>query len=339
MRIGILSPSEIAYRRFMPALNQIDGIEFAGIAVATQNEWFKGDEISEFDKIKEAEVNKAQKFIDEFGGKLYLSYMDLIEDDTIDAIYVPLPPALHYKWAKCVLENNKHVLVEKPATIDRECTAELINIAKEKQLAFYENYMFVYHSQIEKVLEIASSGEIGKVWKYNIAFGFPRRALNDFRYNKELGGGALIDCGGYTIKFANMLIENAELKYAKLVQDDIKEDIDIFGNAIYTFGDKIVEVEFGMDHDYRCSLEIWGSEGSIKTNRILTAPVGYMPVVDVYKNGEKNSYELSSDDTFLKSIKRFICCVSDVNEREKVYGEVQTQADRVDEFIEMVKKG
>lgn len=338
MRIGILSPSEIAYRRFMPALQKAEEIEFAGIAIATQEEWFNGNKISDFNNIRESEKEKAQKFIDEFGGKLYSSYMELIQDDRIDAVYVPLPPALHYQWAKCVLENNKNVLVEKPATISKEDTKELIGIAAEKNLVFYENYMFMYHSQIEEIKKIALSGEIGKIWKYNIAFGFPRRAQNDFRYNKELGGGALIDCGGYTIKLANMMIDNAELKYAKLVCDDVKRDIDIFGNAIYTSGDMIAEIEFGMNHDYRCSLEMWGSEGSIKTNRILTAPVGYVPVVDVYKNGSKSTYELSEDDTFLKSINRFVCCTKDDQERKRMYDEIQKQADRVDEFLEMVKK-
>ena len=66
--------------------------------------------------------------------------------------------------------------------------------------------MFQYHSQISEIKKEIENGKIGKVHSYHARFGFPRRDKNDFRYNKELGGGALLDAGGYVIKLATKLL-------------------------------------------------------------------------------------------------------------------------------------
>ena len=59
----------------------------------------------------------------------------IINSSDIEALYIPLPPGLHYKWAKKALEAGKHVLVEKPSTTSLSDTRNLISIAKEKGLA------------------------------------------------------------------------------------------------------------------------------------------------------------------------------------------------------------
>lgn len=333
MKIGILSPSEIAFRRFMPAINSCPNIEFAGIAIASKEEWFTNSSNFDYDEVKKTEEEKANKFIENYGGKIYYSYDNMLHDNDIDSIYIPLPPALHGKWGKAALKNGKNAFVEKPSTTSLKETEELVELAKKNNLVVMENYMFIYHKQLEEIMNYIKNGIIGKVKKYTISFGFPRRSTNDFRYQKNLGGGAIIDCGGYTIKYANMILGgNAELKYAKLINDDIKQDIDIFGNGIYTYGKDIVEVQFGMDNDYRCMLEVWGSEGTLKTNRVLTAPAGYIPTLMITKNGVTDEKELSEDDTFFKSIQRFMKCIDNADERNTVYNEILKQASLIDEF-------
>ncbi len=103
IRIGVICPSEIAFRRFMPALFHLsDKFVFSGIAVANKQEW-SGDVKEEIIK---QEISKAERFTNQYGGIIYHSYYDLITSPDIDAIYLPLPPALHYKWAKLALENK-----------------------------------------------------------------------------------------------------------------------------------------------------------------------------------------------------------------------------------------
>ena len=327
IKTGIICPSEIAFRRFLPAITQCDTFQYAGVAVASSEEWF-----GEKENVRKGEYEKAERFVQRYGGKIYDSYAELIMSPEIDAVYLPLPPALHFKWAKKALENGKHIFLEKPSTTSADDTRELLEIAREKGLAVHENYMFQFHKQIEEIQDIVKGGKIGDVRLYRIAFGFPQRQKNDFRYNKELGGGALLDCGGYTIKLASMLLgKTAQLKYSNLNYTD-EFDVDIYGSAAMVNDDGVTaQLSFGMDNSYKCELEVWGSKGSVRTGRILTAPDGFEPTAEVTVGNETETVKLSADDTFKKSIEKFLKCVSDEEQREENYKAILRQAELVEE--------
>ena len=333
VRIGIICPSEIAFRRFMPAIKKLDCAEYIGVAHASAKEWF-GDSTPD-ERLILSEKEKAENFQKEYGGKVYDSYSDMLTSSEVDAVYLPLPPALHYKWAKEALRSGKHIFLEKPSTTSSADTEDLINSAKSQNLAVHENYMFAFHKQITEIQDIISSGKLGEVRLYRIAFGFPQRAKNDFRYNKALGGGALLDCGGYTIKLATMLLgETAKIAYSKLNYTD-GFDVDIYGSAalINDFG-ATAQLSFGMDNSYKCELEVWGSKGFLRTGRILTAPDGFEPSAEITVGNETETIKLSPDDTFGKSIEHFCRCVQDAKTREDNYKSILKQAKLVDEIKE-----
>ncbi len=342
IRIGIICPSEIAFRRFMPALKKAeDSIVFAGIGYASPEEWF-GD-ISNvpseaINEQQERECAKAQTFIDTYGGKIYKSYQKLIESDEVDAIYLPLPPALHYKWAKMALENGKHVFVEKPSTTSLADTEALIEIASKKALALHENYMFVFHDQLKAIDDVVKSGEIGDVRLYRISFGFPLRAKNDFRYNKVLGGGALLDAGGYTMKYANYLLGDTAKVVTAQVNNIDGFEVEMFGTCTMVNEEGLTaQLAFGMDNDYKCEVEIWGSKGTISSNRILTAPEGLVPAYTIKKNQNFETRELPADDAFLKSIQHFLACINDKMVRLNNYELLLKQERLVEDFKTLSK--
>lgn len=337
IRIGILGPSEIAFRRFMPALQKAGkSFQFAGIGIASPEEWFgdiskvSAEGICEQQAVEKA---KAKKFTDQYGGNVFVGYNALILSPDIDAVYIPLPPALHFKWAKKALEEDKHVFVEKPSTTCLTDTKELIRIASEKGLALHENYMFIYHKQLEALSDVVKSGEIGDVRLYRIAFGFPRRLPSDFRYNKVLGGGALLDAGGYCMKYANWLLGgDAHIVTAHANYLD-EFTVDMFGSAtMANSAGQIAQLAFGMDNDYRCDIEIWGSIGTITSDRILTAPEGFVPSYTIKKNQEIEIRQLSADDAFFKSIQRFIDSVENPDIRVLEYENLNKQGELVEEF-------
>lgn len=314
IRIGILGTSEIAFRRFLPALKKNEKFEYIGVA--------------------SRDLKKTSQFIDEFGGLGFDGYDAMLECGDIDAVYIPLPPALHYEWGCKALAAGKHVLMEKPFTTSLKNTEELIAFAEKNSLALHENYMFRFHSQLEQIKEIVDRGDIGKVRLYRLAFGFPKRASNDFRYNKELGGGALLDCGGYTVNLAAMLLgETIEMKASKLNYEAGCE-VDLYGSA--SFENKegtVAQISFGMDNCYKCDLEIWGSTGNILANRIFTAPVGFEPEAILQTGNEKKVIRLKSDDTFLKSIEHFRGCIEDKKTRKENYAEISKQAVLMNGFL------
>ena len=327
-RLGIICPSEIAFRRFLPALKEAGCFEYAGVAIASKEEF-----VGATDEILAKERSKAQTFVDSYGGRIFEGYDTLIHSSDVDAIYLPLPPGLHYKWAKEAASAGKHILVEKPCTTALSTTVDLLNEAKNKGLAVHENYMFAFHAQLEAVNDILGSGEIGDVRLYRISFGFPLRAQNDFRYNKALGGGALLDCGGYTFRYASLLLgPTAKMKYAQSNRID-GFDVDMYGSAaLVNDAGVTAQVAFGMDHNYKCELEVWCSKGTLYTNRILTAPAGFSPEVIIRKGNEDEKRVLPADDAFKKSILHFCRCVEDPGVRTTNYQTLLNQAQLVEDF-------
>lgn len=338
VRIGVICPSEIALRRFMPALQKCDSFSFAGVGVYKQNERFGDITEPDFLHARETEIEKAKQFVSQYGGKIFDGYVDVVTSSEVDAVYIPLPPALHFQWAKKALENGKHVMVEKPATLNAGETRELVAIAQKRGLALHENYMFIFHKQLNEIDRIINSGSIGDIRLYRISFGFPRRDPNDFRYNKALGGGALIDAGGYAIQYATHLLgSSVSIAYAQSNYID-EFEVDIYGSAALVNEEgATVQIAFGMDNNYKCEVEVWGSKGCLTTGRILTAPVGYTPTA-IIRNGNTNrEVTLSEDDAFQKSIIFFHECITSKTVRDNRYISMIKQADLVEEFRSRAK--
>lgn len=313
MKIGILGTSDIAFRRFLPALKKCDLFTYAGVASRTPE--------------------KGKKFQETYGGRVYESYNDLLADETIDAVYVPLPPALHYQWGKKVLESGKHLLMEKPFTTNLRDTDELLKLAEEKGLAVHENYMFLYHSQLRKIKEMIADGSLGEIRLYRMSFGFPMRDKDDFRYKKGLGGGALLDCGGYPIRLASELLgETAKVTQARLIQP-VGFEVDLYGNAVLENQDgQAAQISFGMDNAYQCQLEVWGSRITLIASRVFTAGADVTPTLLLRSSRDEKTLTLEKDDQFFHSIEHFVDCIQNCKIRALQYESVSHQGQLV-EFI------
>ncbi len=338
IRIGIICPSEIAYRRFMPALLQVKDFKYIGVGVSRKEERL-GEENYVKERAIAEDYNKAQKFLEVYGGIIFNSYNEMVTSELIDAVYLPLPPALHYRWAKEALQAGKHVLVEKPATIMLKDTIDLVHIASDRGLALHENYMFIFHKQLDVIEKIIQSGELGRVRLYRISFGFPKRKENDFRYNQLLGGGAFIDAGGYMLKYATRLLgKDVKIRYAQMNKEENCK-VDLYGSAAISNKDgTIVQISYGMDNSYKCELEIWGSHACLKTGRILTAPAGFVPTMVIYADGKEEIRQLPADDAFKKSIEYFRECIRNREKRVDNYSNILYQSKLMDQYYKIAKE-
>ena len=109
--------------------------------------------------------------------------------------------------------------------------------------------------------------------------------------------------------------------------------VDMYGSATMANSEgQIAQLAFGMDNDYRCDIEIWGSKGTITSDRILTAPEGFVPSYTIKKNQEIEIRQLSADDAFFKSIQRFIDSVDNPYIRVLDYELLKKQGELVEEF-------
>lgn len=314
MRIGILGTADIAFRRFLPALQKCEDFTYAGVATRTPE--------------------KGKPFQASFGGEIYDGYDSLLKDKSIEAVYVPLPPALHFEWGKKVLEAGKHLLMEKPFTTSLEETETLLALAGEKGLAVHENYMFLYHSQLAEIQKRIADGSLGELRLIRAAFGFPKRSEGDFRYSKSLGGGALLDCGGYPVRLAwELLGDTARVTQARLVQPEGYE-VDLYGSAVLENVDGLcAQVSFGMDNAYQCQLEIWGSKATLYAPRIFTAGPDFEPPLILRGSSGEEQIKLEADDQFLGSIQDFVKSVKDQTQRDDRREKIARQT----EYIQAIR--
>ncbi len=337
MRIGVLCPAEIAFRRFMPALSKDNYFEFAGVAAYSPKERFTSDELRNTDLVSNAldnEQSKAKKFVEKYGGKIFDGYESIISDPTIEAVYIPLPPAYHYLWGRKALEFDKHIFMEKPFCTTCDASLDLMKTAKKKGLAIHENYMFLYHEQLKEIKNIIDSGKIGDIRLYRLSFGFPKRNEGDFRYKRESGGGSVLDAGGYTIRLASWLL--GEGKHIEAANLNFSEDydVDLYGSGTLVDNKGLtVQIAFGMDNEYKCEMEAWGSKGYLRTGRIFTAPEGYIPILEITCNNVHEEIRLSKDDSFYKSLQIFKFCIKDSDFRKNNYQNITKQSNLLSEFL------
>ncbi|MFV0497916.1 MAG: Gfo/Idh/MocA family protein [Candidatus Fimivivens sp.] len=289
-KIGILGASDIAYKRFLPALQKSRHFTFVGIASRNPE--------------------RCAPFIKCFGGQCYPDYDSLLLDAQIDCVYLPLPPARHAYWGEKVLAAGKHLLMEKPFTVLDADTKNLLSISRQRGLAVYENYMFLHHRQLTEIKNIMASETLGSIRMIRTAFTFPFRGVQDFRYDSKLGGGALLDCGGYPLLLASELLgDSAQLQWSSLKYDD-QYGVDTAGSAVLlNHAGLTAHVFFGMDDTYRCELEVWGSKASLTASRIFTAPPDLPIILRLNGGNEERSITITADDQFQNSIDAFAALI------------------------------
>ena len=333
IRIGILGCANIAKKMAIPAMLLSDNIEL--IAIASRK------------------PEKAERLATQFSVEAVEGYENLLKRDDIDAVYIPLPPALHYEWCEKAFKYGKHVLVEKPSTISLSDTTKLTELAEKKSLVFMENYMFEYHSQIKYIKKLLEEDTIGELRQMRSSFGFPMMNANNFRYNKELGGGVLLDAGGYPVKAAaiflgeNLKVISSDLVYSagqntsELCSGDFYSGdpgVDIFGSATLINSENVsAQISFGFDNYYQCNIELWGSKGKITTDRIFTAPPGYSPKITVEKQGEKHEYQIPQDNHFLNIFNEFSSRVMGTD-RTSGLKSLNLQSDLVEQIFNLAKR-
>lgn len=255
IKIGVLGCANIAERFVIPAINNANAFNLAAIASRTSK--------------------KAEEFANKFNTKSVDSYEALLEIADLQAVYIPLPNSLHYEWIKKSLAKGKHVLVEKSMACSAAEVEELNKEAQELGLVLLENFQFRKHAQLAKMKAIVAEGKIGELRAIRSSFGFPSFSdKNNIRYKKELGGGALLDAGAYPLKIAQEFVSDTLYVDSASLHVDPEFDVDTWGAVqLKERGTSLtVQAAFGFDHAYQCSVELWGSEGVLKSNRIFTSP-------------------------------------------------------------------
>jgi predicted dehydrogenase len=146
----------------------------------------------------------------------FSNYDSLLECKDLDMVYIALPHSFHHEWVIKSIEKGKNILVEKPATVNFSQMENIKNNLKNKNIFFSEAFMYRYHPQIPKIVDLLKNKIIGNLISMESFFGFNaltkrkifgikfKKKLNKYNrlFSKELGGGAILDIGCYPVSFS-----------------------------------------------------------------------------------------------------------------------------------------
>lgn len=223
-------------------------------------------------------LESARQFADRYRiARAYGCYMDLVQDDGIDAVYIPLPVSLHHEWAVQALKHGKHVLCEKPFTANAQQAQELYALATEKGLLAVEGFHYRYHPLFLNALEILDEKVIGDIRNVSCVLTAAITSPDDIRMRYATGGGATMDFGCYPVSWIRHLtglepiVERADAIVGP-------EHVDISMRAKFSLpGGREADMYVSMARDasFRADVEIEGTEGSIKLTNPLLPHLGH----------------------------------------------------------------
>ncbi|MFJ4653374.1 Gfo/Idh/MocA family protein [Nocardia sp. NPDC088792] len=292
VRIGVLGAASVAWRRMLPAFSTAAGVEITAVA--------------------SRDPAKATRFTDRFGGVPVGGYAELLARPDVDAIYLALPNGLHHEWACAALRAGKHVLGEKPLTIDAAATADLIRLAAQRNLVLRENFTPAHHPMHGVVRDLLTDGRLGALRHFTGSFCFPPLPGGDVRYQADLGGGALLDAGVYPLRLAQFLLgdeDRLELSGAVL-RIDPDSGVDISGSALLVSGGGvIVTAEFGFEHSYASRYQLWGAEARLAVERAFTPPPEHRPVLRIDEQDHAEELVLPAADQYARTATAFAAAI------------------------------
>ncbi|MEU6056481.1 Gfo/Idh/MocA family oxidoreductase [Streptomyces xanthochromogenes] len=305
LRIGVLGCADIALRRVLPAAAGLPGVEFTAVA--------------------SRDPAKAEEAARRFGLRPVTGYAALLERADIDAVYVPLPAALHAPWVRAALAAGRHVLAEKPLTTERALTHELLAAARAAGLVLMENVMFVHHPQHTAVRRLVEDGAIGQLRSFQAEFAIPRPPATDIRHDPALGGGALWDVGVYPVRAALHHLGPALDVVGCHLAVGPGDRVDTAGAALLRTPDGVTaQLSFGLDHGYRSRYQLCGSEGRLVVDRAFTPGAEHRPVLRLERRDAVEEIELPAHDQVAATLDAFAAAV---REGRDMGGESAHQAD------------
>jgi predicted dehydrogenase len=153
----------------------------------------------------------ARAFADEHGGRAHASYEALVADPEVEVVYVASPHALHLEHARMALEAGKHVLCEKPLTLDLAEAEEMVRLAREHDRFLMEAMWMACHPVIRALVDGIAAGRFGTPRQVHADLGFVVPPTASQRMvDLSLGAGALLDMGIYPLTFADLVLGPAE---------------------------------------------------------------------------------------------------------------------------------
>ena len=250
---GILGAASIAVRKVIPGMQKGERSEVAAIASR--------------DKQKAEEAARSLGI-----AKAYGSYEELLQDREIDAIYNPLPNHLHVPWSIKAAEAGKHVLCEKPISLNVAEARTLLSVRSRTGVKMGEAFMVKTHPQWLRTREIIRSGAIGELKSAMCVFSYFNRDPKNVRHKVEWGGGGLLDIGCYPITMSRFIFGEEPVRVAGALERDPDFGTDRLASAILEFSSGQSVLSCGTQTAFYQRMHFLGTAGRVEIEIPWNAP-------------------------------------------------------------------
>jgi len=293
LRWGVISTANIGQIALIPAIQQ--------------------SALGRVEVLASRDIEKAQRVASSFGiGRVAGSYEALLEDQYVDAVYIPLPNSMHVEWTVRAAAAGKSVLCEKPLATSADGVREQIEACKKHGVSLMEAFMYRFHPQTRRVQQLIASGAIGQVREVRVHLSVNIiRTLDksNIRYRDSLGGGALLDMGCYTVNISRMIFGGEPRSVVGRMRDDAGLGVDMTTVGILEFAEGFATISCSFSADGQGSYTIVGTEGVIEVPRGIIPGLGTRAaeglIVVIDSDGNRREELLEPANQYMKMADAF----------------------------------
>ncbi|MDQ7849702.1 MAG: Gfo/Idh/MocA family oxidoreductase [Armatimonadota bacterium] len=286
LRWGILSTARIGLRRVIPAIQRSHSSTVVAIA--------------------SRERERAAAVASRFGiPRAHGSYEELLADPEVEAIYNPLPNSLHADWSIRAARAGKHVLCEKPLAGNADQAARMVEACARAGVLLQEAFMYRFHPQIERLLQLVHEGAIGRPWLVRSAFTFTVSSPQDIRLRADLAGGGLMDVGCYCVNLSRLLLGEPSRVHAAAV---FEHGVDVRLAGMLRFPHGMALFDCGLRLPPRQFCEVVGEEGVIVLPRPFQ-PEEVAAVLTIRRGDREERIEVPGTNQYVRMVDHFSQCV------------------------------
>ena len=279
LRWGVLSTAKIAREAVIPAIRR--SAHGAVVAIASRT------------------PDHAAAVADELDiPASYGSYEELLADDDVDAVYIPLPNHLHAEWTMKAADAGKHVLCEKPLTLDAAQAAEVIAHCAAAGVVLQEAFMYRFHPQWLRTKQLVDEGRIGELRAVQAWFSYFNDDASNIRNIADFGGGALMDIGCYPISVVRFLFGAEPDETRSIVHLDPASGVDTLTSAVLRFGTGQAVFTVSTRTEPYQRVHVVGTTGRIEIEIPFNAPVDRPTRIFVTAGGDHPTDPATETEVF-----------------------------------------
>lgn len=309
MEVLLIGNSSIARRRILPAMGRITGIQ--SISVGTSN------------------IGTREQPVNTKLATIYPSYEKALAESSAELVYISTVNSLHEEIADQALNKSCHVIVDKPAFLNLKASRRLVKKAADKNLLLAEASVFLNHPIYAEINKISQT--LGPLTRIVSIFSMPPFLAGNFRYQQNLGGGALNDLGPYAAATSRFFTTQPAKKLTcTILQNHPTRDVENSFSlaAQYDNGTSMVGL-FGFDTEYQNHIRVFGPKVSLFVDRAFTPPPDGQIEILMRNENQASSVSIDPADSFEIALENMLQAIKS-NDFEPYYAALLADAEMLE---------